>query len=103
MIKDEGSEKVYQVASLRNFTTVTQEKSKQDTLCDLTSLDENLRERLKWSDTKLMPCLLVFLETKSWGKRSHTSATHSDNKDNIDEVFAIFSISMRNTCILHVR
>ena len=55
MIKDEGSEKVYQVASLRNFTTVTQEKSKQDTLCDLTSLDENLRERVKWSDTKLMP------------------------------------------------
>ena len=84
-IKDEGSEKVYQGAPLRNFTTVTQEKSKQDTLCDLTSLDEKMRERLKWSDTKLLRCLLVFLETKSWAKRSHTPAAHSDNEDNIDE------------------
>ena len=84
-IKDEGSEKVYQGAPLRNFTTATQEKSKQDTLCDLTSLDEKMRECLKWSDTKLLRCLLVFLETKSWAKCSHTPAAHSDNEDNIDE------------------
>ena len=29
-----------------------------------------MRERLAWSDTKLLRSLLVFLETQSWMKRS---------------------------------
>ena len=84
-IKDEGGEKLYQGAALKNFSPAIQEKAKQDALLDLTGLDENMRERLKWSDTKLLRSLLVFLETQTWAKRSHAPVTDSDNEDDIDE------------------
>jgi hypothetical protein len=69
-IKDEGSEKTHQGAVLKNFSTATQAQSKQDAVKDLTALDEKMRERLKWSDTKLLRSLLVFLETQTWAKQS---------------------------------
>jgi len=60
-IKDEGDEKLYQGAALKNFSPAIQETSKQEALLDLTGLNDKTRERLKWSDTKLLRSLLVDL------------------------------------------
>ena len=62
---DEGGEKLYQSAVLKNFSPETQEMVKRDALRDLTRLDEKMRDHLKWSDTKLLRSLLVFLETQA--------------------------------------
>ena len=87
-IKDEGGEKSYQGAVLKNFSPATQESLKQGALCDLNTLDEKMREHLKWSDIKLLWSLLVFLDTQSWAKRSHqcSTVTDSDNKGKIDDI-----------------
>ena len=84
-IKDEGGEKSYQGAAIKNFSPATQKNLKEDALRDLTRLDENTRERLKWSDIKLLWSLLVFLEMQSWAKRSHATVTGSDNEDEVDD------------------
>ena len=70
-IKDERGEKLYQGAVLKNYGPATVDKSKQDALCDLTRLDQKMKERLQWSDTKLLRSLRVFLETQTWARRSH--------------------------------
>ena len=44
-----------------------------------------MRERLKWSDIKLLRSLLVFLETQLWAKRSHVTVADSDNEDEIGD------------------
>ena len=60
-IKDEGGEKLYQDAALKNFSPAILEASKQEALLDLTGLDDKTREHLKWSHTKLLRSLLVDL------------------------------------------
>lgn len=79
---DEGGEKLYQGA-LKNFSPAIQEISKQDALLDLTGLDNKMRKHLQWSDTKLLWCLLVFLETQTWAKQSRAPVSDSDNKQHI--------------------
>ena len=81
-IKNEGVEKSYQGAILKNFT---QEKSKEDALRDLTGLDEKMREHLAWSDTSLLRSLLAFLETQTWMKHSHSTSTDSLLSDDDDD------------------
>jgi len=44
-----------------------------------------MREHLKWSNTKLLWPLLVFLRTQTWAKLSHAPVTNSDNKNDTDE------------------
>lgn len=60
---------------------------KKDALCNLNRLDEKMRERLKWSDIKLLRSLLIFLGMQSWAKRFHQQATaaDSDNEDELDD------------------
>ena len=65
-MKDEGEDKAYQGTVLKNFSPASREKTKQDALTDLTGLNEKMKERLEWSDTKLLRCLLVFLDTQTW-------------------------------------
>ena len=86
-IVDEGGEKLYQGAALKNCSPAIQEKSKRDALRDLTGLDQKMRERLQWSDTKLLRSILVFLETQTWAKRSRAPAAiaGSDSDDDTDE------------------
>ena len=69
-IKNDGMDKLYQGSVLKDFKQSIQQKCAQDALNDLTALEEKMRERLAWSDTKLLRSLLVFLETQSWMKRS---------------------------------
>lgn len=85
-VKDEAGEKTYQGAALKNYRDTAQEALKRDALGDLTRLDDKMRERLQWSDIKLLCALLVFLETQSWSKRSleHTDVAESDEDDSSD-------------------
>ena len=55
---------------------------KKDALQDLALLDEKMRERLAWSDTRLLRSLLVLLETQTWVKHSSTSSADSLLLDN---------------------
>ena len=82
-IKNEGSKKLYQGAELQKFDDAAQVRIKQNSLQDLTRLDEKMRERLMWSDTKLLLTLLVFLETQSWRRQIYvaTTAHNSDCED----------------------
>ena len=82
-MKDEGGDKTYQGTVLKNFSPAAREKTKQDALTDLTGLNEKMKERLEWSDTKLLRCLLVFLDTQTWAKCS--SAPLADRDDDLDE------------------
>ena len=69
-IKNDGMVKPYQGSILKDFKQSLQQKCAQDALHDLTALEEKMKERLAWFDTKLIRSLLVFLETKSWMRRS---------------------------------
>ena len=92
-MEDEGDKKLYQGAKLQNFNESVQLRLKQDALHDLAELDEKMRERLMWSDVKVLHALLVFLETQSWVKQFHiasctgiTSGSEDDNlSDNDDD------------------
>jgi len=83
-IEDEGGKMLYQGAELRNFSDAVQEKLKQDAKQDLTRLDEKMRERLTWSDTKLLRALVVFLETQSWTKQIHIASSATTNSEGED-------------------
>lgn len=82
-IKDEADEKTYQGATLKNYSDTALKALKRDALDDLTRLDDKMRERLQWSDVKLLHSLLVFLETQSWLKRSlhRTDLAEGDEDD----------------------
>ena len=74
------------VLKLTNFSPAAQDKSKGDALQDLSALDEKMRERLMWSDTKLLRSLIVFLDTQIWVKRSRAPVTGIDSDDDqVDE------------------
>ena len=64
-IKEADGETSYQGATLLNCTSECREKAKREALRDLTELASKMRERLAWSDTKLLRSLLVFLETQT--------------------------------------
>ena len=68
-IQEEGSEKMYQGAALKNFMLTTKQNVK--VLRDLERLNDIMRGRLEWSDVTLLQSLLVFVETENWVKRSH--------------------------------
>ena len=73
-LKDEGHEKTYQGAVLKNYSFAAIEFCKKEALADLKSVEVNMRQRLEWSDVKLLRALLVFIETQSWIKKSTTNA-----------------------------
>ena len=85
-MEDEGDKKLYQGAKLQNFNESVQLRLKQDAPHEL---DEKMRERLMWSDVKLLRALLVFLETQSWVKQlhiaSHTGITSGSEDDNLSD------------------
>ena len=58
---------------------------KRMNLARFDQIDENMRERLKWSDIKLLRSLLIFLEMRSWAKRSRATVTDNDNEDEVDD------------------
>ena len=56
----------YQGIELHHFNDVVVNSCRQQALSDLRKLDDELKERLSWSDTKLMRAIMVFLDTQAW-------------------------------------
>lgn len=81
-MEDEGSEKLYQGATLKNYSSDTQENAKKDASKDLTLLDEKMREHLASFDTILLRSLLIFLETQTWMKQSTCASADDDLLNN---------------------
>ena len=81
-IQEEGSEKMYQGAALKNVTLAAKESAKEEVLHDLGRLNDSMRERLEWLDIKLLRSLLVFIETQNWAGRSRNP---DDSNEGIDD------------------
>ncbi len=81
---DLDNEVTYQCAVMEISGSVksVEERCTRDALSDLDTLSKKMKERLEWSDVKLLKSLLTFLETQSWIKRSAiTPSTESDEDD----------------------
>ena len=50
----------------QGFTVSNLEACKAHVLKDLERLEQKPRERLEWSDTKLLRAIFVFIETRNW-------------------------------------
>ena len=64
------SEESGQKLALKNFTDEVCTNCSRQALSDLQNLDGKMRERLEWSDVKLLRAILVFLDTCSWASRA---------------------------------
>jgi hypothetical protein len=82
-ITEEGSKKVYQGSTLSSYTDAMLSNCSAQAKADLEKLDGKIKERLSWSDTKLLRSMIVFLDTRSWGIRSlsHTEEEEMDVDD----------------------
>ena len=84
-VSDEGGQKFYQGGVLKNFTDDMFTACSRQALSDLQKLDSKMRERLEWTDVKLLRSILVFLDTCSWavGASSDTSEEMADDMADI--------------------
>ena len=72
----------YQGALLQCYDTRTLEHCKEQALADLKQLDLKMRDRLEWSDVKLLRSILLFTDTQGWQvKLSSTNTGMSDSDD----------------------
>ena len=90
-IKDEDGSKQYQGALLQCYDTRTLEHCKEQALADLKQLDLKMRDRLEWSDVKLLRSILLFIDTQGWqvkSSRTDTGMSDSDDggEDNLDGI-----------------
>ena len=75
----------YQGATLKRVDEEMLESCKNQALADVRRLEENMRERLEWSDMKLLRAILVFLDTQTWryiipaNQESESQQSDSDN------------------------
>lgn len=65
-MKEQDGGKVYQGAELHNCDNSVIESCKRQALSDIKSLDEQMKNRLKWSDLDFPRSVLAFLDTQSW-------------------------------------
>ena len=56
----------YQGATLKHLNEATLKSCRDQALADLSHLEGKMRERLEWSDVKLLRAILVFLDTQTW-------------------------------------
>ena len=93
-IADEGESKVYQGSDLSNYTEAMLRKCFTDGLADLKKLDTALKERLSWSDTKLLRSIIVFLDTRCWSRpMANEDSSGDDNaqvKEAVEDKMSIF-------------
>ena len=88
-IKDEDGSKQYQGAPLQCYDTRTLEYCKEQALADLKQLDLKMRDRLEWSDVKLLYSILIFIDGKlSRACSINTGMSDSDDReeDNLDGI-----------------
>ena len=65
LLESADGKMTYQGIELHHFNDVVN-SCRQQALSDLRKLDDELKERLSWSDTKLMRAIMVFLDTQAW-------------------------------------
>lgn len=81
-LKDENGKKEYQGATLQGYSTRTLESCRDQAMDDLKRLDESMRDRLEWSDVKMLRSILVFLDTQGWQVK--VSPVTSDDDDELE-------------------
>ena len=82
IVDGDDGRKEYQGCTLLYFTDSTVSQCSTSTLCDLSKLDIKIKERLAWSDLKLLRSILVFLDTHSW---TIPATATNDRDERIDE------------------
>ena len=85
-IHTEGSVVTYQGAEIKNYNSVTLESCKRQALADMERLNNTIKERLEWSDVKLLRALIVFLDTQSWTRRFLTNDDDYTDDTSLQEV-----------------
>ena len=75
-------EQEYQGFPIENLDN-TVDQCKVHVLADLQRLEEEIRQRLEWTDVNLLQALLVFLETQNWQRRDSISDTVTDGSDDV--------------------
>ena len=66
IVEGDGGQKEYQGSALSHYSHSTISQCSTSTLSDLSKLDSKIKERLAWSDLKLLRSILAFLDTRSW-------------------------------------
>ena len=90
-ITEDDSKKVYQGSTLYNYSDTMLSSLSAKAMADLENLDGRIKERLSWSDTKLLRSMIVFLDTRSWAVRSVSNTEeeeelgYSDDKAHIKD------------------
>ena len=59
-------------------------------LADLRRLEEKIKQRLEWSDTKLLRLILVFIETQSWVQKE------GDGDEEMHEIYLAVDYTVSN-------
>ena len=77
---------MYQGAVMQNFNTRTLHYCRDQALADLQQLDQQMRDRLEWSDVKMLRCILTFLDTQSWRRPVTVNTDNSSDSDEDDHI-----------------
>lgn len=64
------------------YNTKTLECCKEQALADMKQLDLKMKDRLEWSDMKLLRSILLFIDTQRWQMKS--SRTYTGMSDSYD-------------------
>ena len=100
-ITEDDSKKVYQGSTLYNYSDTMLSSLSAKAMADLENLDGRIKERLSWSDTKLLRSMIVFLDTRSWAVRSVSNTEeeeelgYSDDKAHIKDAVENILITFR--------
>lgn len=85
----------FQGATLKRVDEDMLESCKNQALADVRRLEENMRERLEWSDMKLLRAILVFLDTQTWRNiipETQESESQQSDSDNSSEDKALSEV-----------
>ena len=56
----------YYGTKLKHFNDMVLQSCKDQALADVSRLEDRLRQRLEWSDIKLLRALLILIGTQTW-------------------------------------
>lgn len=77
---------VYQGATLQHYNDAMLQSCKDQALADLKRLDDTMRDRLAWTDVKLLRSILAFLDTQGWRSPVTNTSDSSDSDAEGDTV-----------------
>ena len=86
-VTDDGDSQVYQGCALTEYSDNVLQQCSAHAKSDLNRLDVKLRERLQWSDMKLLRSILVFLDTRSWIVCPCSSNTSDESELDVEQDF----------------